>query len=145
MPSKVLCLNRAQRRRVKKVVSFLYTGLMIAMITVFVRDWIQSWQVYFSSSARSKELRSAQVYTVELLRRTSESPLNEPVEGINLTSGATETFQSACNTTVTPKTKQDIPLEHKTTLTTRTPSSYSSSFGAGVFRQTENNPSNMGL
>ena len=106
---------------VKKVVSFLYTGLMIAMITVFVRDWIQSWQVYFSSSARSKELRSAQVYTeVELLRGTSESPLNEPVEGINLTSGATETFQSACNTSVIPTTKQDIPLEHKTTLTTRT-------------------------
>ena len=120
---KGLHLNRAQRRRARKVVSFLYAGLTVAMITVFVRDWMQSWEVYFSSSARSRQLRSVQADTeVELVPGTIESrSIAEPVEGINLTSGATgQTFQSASSTSIIPTTKQDIPLEHKTTLTTRT-------------------------
>ena len=120
---KRLYINRTQRRWVKKVVSFLYAGLTVAMITVLVRDWTQSWQVYFSSSARSRQLRSVEVYTeIELTPGTTESQLNEPVEGINLTSRGTEqTFQSASNSGITPTAKQDIPLKHKTTLTTQTP------------------------
>lgn len=121
MPSKVLYLNRTQRRWVKKVVRFLYAGLTVAMITVLVRDCTQSWQVYFSSSARSRQLRSVQ--EIELAPGTTERQLYEPVEGINLTSrGTAQTFQSASNTSsITPTIKQDIPLEHKTTLTTQTP------------------------
>ena len=125
MPSYVLYLSRAQKRSVKKVVSFLYAAVTVAMITVFVRDWTQSWEFDSSSPARFRQLRQAQVYTqIELIPETAQSAgsrSNEPTPATETTRTRTETeiFQSTSTTSV-PTTGNELPAEHKSTLTTTT-------------------------
>ena len=95
---------RSHKRWVKRIVSFLYAAVTLTMVTVFVKDWTKSWQIYSSNTPGSRQLRSLQVHPK-----------------IEVIPGATE---SISNTILAEKSsidiKQDIALKHKSTLTTRT-------------------------
>ena len=120
MPSQALYLSRVNKRFVKKLVSFLYAAITVAMITVFVRDWTQSWQFDSSATARSRQLRSVQVYTeIELIPATAESG-GSLAPATELAKTNTKTLQST-RTSTESTTSNKLPVEHKSTLTTRTP------------------------
>ena len=97
-------LSVSYKRWVKRAVTFLYATVVLMMMVIFAREWTESGQTFSSSSARSRQLRSVQVYTkIEVIPQSTEDRSNKPflVEESSLVN-------------------QEVFYEHKSTLTTRT-------------------------
>ena len=115
-------LSRAQKRFLKKCASFFYATVTIVIVTVFLRDWSQTWTI--DSSPRTRQLRSVKIYTeVELITaRTTPRPerLHEPTKTTAAIPASTTTEPSFPSSTASePTTEDELPAEHKTTLTTK--------------------------
>ena len=123
MPSQAPYISRAQKRFLKKVASFFYVTVTIVIVTVFLRDWSQTWVI--DASPRTRQLRSVKIYTeVELIppRTTPRGErLQESIKTTAKEASTTYTKEPSlpASTDSAPTTDTELPVEHKTTLTTR--------------------------
>lgn len=124
MPSQAPYISRAQKRFLKKVASFFYVTVTIVIVTVFLRDWSQTWVI--DASPRTRQLRSVKIYTdVELITarttpRLRAERLHESMKTTAKPASTTTEPSFAASTDTAPTTDNELPAEHKTTLTTRT-------------------------
>ena len=122
MPSHALHITRSNKRLLRRIAGVFYVAVTIAIITVCLRDWSQTWRIVSSPPAR--QLRSVNVHTeVQHLK----TPTPASVEKTGATTIKTEITKSSpvelegTHRTVRASTIEErLPLEHKTTLTSTT-------------------------
>lgn len=61
MPSHALHITRSNKRLLRRIAGVFYVAVTIAIITVCLRDWSQTWRIVSSPPAR--QLRSVNVHT----------------------------------------------------------------------------------
>lgn len=94
----------SHKRWLKKCISFLYAAVTLTVLTIFVKDCTKSWQIYSSSTAGSRQLRSLHIYP-----------------RIDVMPGMTETGHSNASVVEKPfEETLEIVFKHKSSLTTRT-------------------------
>lgn len=126
MSSQALHLSRSNKRLFKKIASFFYAAVTIFIVTVFLRDWTQTWGIVSAPPAR--QLRSVKIYTELELRITPPTSARlEEIGKQGTTTAKTEIAKSIpvnledTHSTVSASTIEDeLPADHKTTLTTTT-------------------------
>lgn len=114
-------LSRTQKRYLKKIAGFFYVTVTIVIVTVFLRDWSQTWTI--DSSPRTRQLRSVKIYTEVELITPRTSPRAEELHEFTKTTARPASTTTAPSfppsTASAPTTEDGLPAEHKTTLTTR--------------------------
>lgn len=121
MPSQAPYISRSQKRVLKKVASFFYVTVTIVIVTVFLRDWSQTWVI--DASPRTRQLRSVKIYTEVKLITPRTAPRAERLQESTKTTAkqasTTKEPSFPATTDSAPTTDNELPVEHKTTLTTR--------------------------
>ena len=90
MPSHALHITRSNKRLLRRIAGVFYVAVTIAIITVCLRDWSQTWRIVSSPPAR--QLRSVNVHTeVQHLK----TPTPASVEKTGATTIKTEITKSS--------------------------------------------------
>lgn len=114
-------LSRAQKRFLKKIASFFYATVTVVIVTVFLRDWSQVWTI--DASPRTRQLRSVKIYTeLELITPRTQPGEEKEVARTKTTEkpvSITTDPSFPISTVDVPTTEDELPAEHKTTLTTK--------------------------
>jgi len=114
-------LSRGQKRFLKKIASFFYITVTVVIVTVFLRDWSQVWTI--DSSPRTRQLRSVKISTeFELITPRAQPGEEKEVARTNTTEtpvSITTDPSFSISTVDTPTTGDELPVKHKTTLTTK--------------------------